>query len=36
MHSALDPLPRPLWMDVPSRERPASAGMTGVFQWSHV
>ncbi len=25
----------PLWMDVPSRERPAFAGMTGVVQRSH-
>ncbi len=25
----------PHWMDVPSAEAPASAGMTGVLQWSH-
>ena len=29
MHSDLGPLPRSLWMDVPSREMPASAGMSG-------
>ncbi len=24
----------PLWMDVPSAEAPAFAGMTGVLRWS--
>ena len=28
------PLPPPLWMDVPSRKRPAFAGMTGVVHTS--
>ena len=29
------PVAPPLWMDVPSRKRPAFAGMTKVLQWSH-
>ena len=36
MHSALDPLPWPLWMDGQSCNRPAPTGMTMVLQSSRL